>query len=115
MFLLLFCFVGDDDAQYYEIEYHNNYKLITDHRNEQKYYLVQCGTQPPAGLDANAIIHQVPVTNVAALETTVVPYLEVSIVFIYLFTFVPVNKKKWKVNAHSLFFSYTCFVDARCR
>ncbi|KAI7860054.1 hypothetical protein BDC45DRAFT_167761 [Circinella umbellata] len=66
----------DDDAQYYEIEYHNNYKLITDHRNEQQYYLVQCGTQPPAGLAANAIIHQVPVTNVAALETTVVPYLE---------------------------------------
>ncbi|KAI9266743.1 hypothetical protein BDA99DRAFT_31496 [Phascolomyces articulosus] len=74
--MVYYIFIGDDDAQYYEIEYHNNYKLVTDHRNEQQYYLVQCGTPPPQGLAANAIIHNIPVTNVAALETTVVPYLE---------------------------------------
>ncbi|KAI9494051.1 hypothetical protein BDB00DRAFT_344180 [Zychaea mexicana] len=66
----------EDDAQYFEIEYHNNYKLVTDHRNEKQYYLVQCGTPVPTGIATDAIVHQIPVTSVGAVETTVVPYLE---------------------------------------
>lgn len=69
---------GDDDAKYFEIQYFNNYKLITDHRNEQQYALVQCGTPLPTNLANGTEIYQVPVTSVAAVETTVVPYLEVT-------------------------------------
>ncbi|CDS08531.1 hypothetical protein LRAMOSA09892 [Lichtheimia ramosa] len=66
----------EDEAKYFAIEYHNNYKVITDHRNEKQYYLVQCGTTAPSVPQGTAV-YNVPLTSVAALETTVVPYLEV--------------------------------------
>lgn len=69
--------LDEDDASFFNIEYHNNYKLVSDHRNNKTYCLVQCGTTTPAGLAADVEVYQVPVTNAAALETTVVPYLEV--------------------------------------
>lgn len=71
-----------DDAQYFKIDYHNNYKLVTDQRNQQTYALVQCGTPNPTNLPNGTEIYQVPVTNAAVLETTVVPYLEVGLSYL---------------------------------
>ncbi|ORZ18727.1 hypothetical protein BCR42DRAFT_411472 [Absidia repens] len=68
-----------DSAQLFTIEYHNNYKVLTDTTaSNQKYVLVQCGTPaPPVSNFPNGTeIYQIPITKAAVLSTTVVPYLE---------------------------------------
>ncbi|KAL0093464.1 hypothetical protein F4703DRAFT_1274828 [Phycomyces blakesleeanus] len=67
---------SDDTASLFTIEYFKNYKLVTDTRSASTYALVQCGTPTPSDLPAGTEVYQVPVTKVAALQTTVVPYIE---------------------------------------
>ncbi|KAG0171299.1 hypothetical protein DFQ28_010792 [Apophysomyces sp. BC1034] len=68
--------LSTDITTYFSVSYHNNYKLVTDNRNHQTYALVQSGTPVPGDLANGTEVYQIPVTKVAALETTVVPYLE---------------------------------------
>lgn len=50
---------------------------MTNKRSGVSYTLVQCGTPAPANADNSTNLRSVPVTKVAAMETTAVPYLEV--------------------------------------
>ncbi|KAF7728127.1 hypothetical protein EC973_006642 [Apophysomyces ossiformis] len=68
--------LSTDTTTYFSVSYFNNYKLVTDKRNQKTYALVQCGTPTPSNLPKDTEIYQVPVTKAGALETTVVPYLE---------------------------------------
>ncbi|KAI8642350.1 hypothetical protein BD408DRAFT_183198 [Parasitella parasitica] len=67
---------NDDKATYFSIEYHNNYKVVKNSRTGRTYVLVQCGTPPPTDVNNATEIYQIPITKAAAMETTVVPYLE---------------------------------------
>jgi len=69
---------NDDKATYFSIEYHNNYKVVKNSRTGRTYVLVQCGTPAPTDVNNATELYQVPITTAAAMETTVVPYLEVS-------------------------------------
>lgn len=79
------CFIllllDEDSAQLFTIEYHNNYKLLTDVSTGSHFALVQCGTPAPANssLPNGTEIYQVPIKNAAVLSTTVIPFLEVSL------------------------------------
>jgi hypothetical protein len=71
--------LADDKATYFSIEYHNNYKVIENHKTGNTYVLVQCGTPAPTNVTNATEIYNIPITKAAAMETTVVPYLEVKI------------------------------------
>ncbi len=68
-------------AEGFEVEYHDNYKVVTvtdpwQGAEEQfRYVLVQCGTPAPEGYEEAAVI-EVPVEDVIALSTTYLPHLE---------------------------------------
>lgn len=68
-------------AQGWTVDYHDNFKLLTLlnpwRGSEQKfqYLLLQCGTPAPDGYVDIPVI-EVPVPNVAALTTTVLPHLQ---------------------------------------
>jgi hypothetical protein len=70
--------VDADDATYFQISYHNNYKLLVNSYTNETFALYQCGTPQPTGLANGTKFFPVPVSNVAVMETIVVPYLEVS-------------------------------------
>lgn len=72
-------FSGEDKATFFSIEYHNNYKVVKNSRTGRTYVLVQCGTPSPTDVNNATEIYQIPITKAAAMETTVVPYLEVSL------------------------------------
>ncbi|MCY4115676.1 MAG: ABC transporter substrate-binding protein [Caldilineaceae bacterium] len=67
-------------AQGWTVEYHDNFKLLTllnpwrGSEQEFQYLLLQCGTPAPDGY-ADIPVIEVPVANVAALTTTVLPHL----------------------------------------
>jgi iron complex transport system substrate-binding protein len=68
-------------ASGFDVEYFNNYKLVTVTNPWQgadesfQYVLVQCGTPAPDGYDDTQVI-QVPIQSVIALSTTYLPHLE---------------------------------------
>ncbi|MGB1287750.1 MAG: ABC transporter substrate-binding protein [Aggregatilineales bacterium] len=65
----------------FEVEYFNNYKVVTVLRPWQfaeeafTYVLVQCGTPIPHGFD-DATIIDVPVQSMVAMSTTILPHLD---------------------------------------
>ena len=67
-------------ASGFDVEYHNNYKIITVTNPWQgaqqsfRYVLVQCGTLAPQGVDGAVI--EVPVANLIAMSTTYLPTVE---------------------------------------
>ncbi len=67
-------------ASGFEVEYHNNYKVITVTNPWQgaqesfRYVLLQCGT--PAPQDVEGTVIEVPVKNIIAMSTTYLPSLE---------------------------------------
>ncbi|KAI8348827.1 hypothetical protein EDC96DRAFT_310418 [Choanephora cucurbitarum] len=67
---------ANDKGQYFSIEYHNNYKVVNNYRTGHSYVLVQCGTPKPTNVSSTAEIYEIPITKAAAMETSVVPYLE---------------------------------------
>ncbi|GAA5803887.1 hypothetical protein HPULCUR_009372 [Helicostylum pulchrum] len=67
---------ADDKGTFFSVSYHNNYKIVENHKSGRNYVLVQCGTPAPTGLTNVTEIYNIPVTKVAAMETTAVPYLE---------------------------------------
>ncbi|KAG2210186.1 hypothetical protein INT46_009995 [Mucor plumbeus] len=67
---------SEDKATFFSIEYHNNYKVVKNSRTGRTYVLVQCGTPSPTDVNNATEIYQIPITKAAAMETTVVPYLE---------------------------------------
>jgi len=64
----------------FEVEYHNNYKIVTVTNPWQgaqesfRYVLVQCGTPAPQEVDGAVI--EVPVANIMAMSTTYLPTLD---------------------------------------
>ncbi|GJJ68293.1 hypothetical protein EMPS_00639 [Entomortierella parvispora] len=69
-----------DTATFFSVKYFNNYKVVknTDPLVNTTYVLTQCGTPAPAasGFSNTTVFFDIPVTNVAALDTTAVSYLE---------------------------------------
>ena len=67
-------------ASGFNVEYHNNYKVVTVTNPWQgaqesfRYVLLQCGT--PAPQDVEGEIIEVPVSNIIAMSTTYLPTLE---------------------------------------
>ena len=67
-------------ASGFDVEYHNNYKVVTvtdpwqGAQESFRYVLVQCGTPTPQGLDGAVI--EVPVANIIAMSTTYLPTIE---------------------------------------
>lgn len=68
---------ADDKANIFSIEYYKNYKVIQNHKNQQSYVLVQCGTPTPSNITNSTEVYQVPITKAGVMETSIVPYLEV--------------------------------------
>ena len=64
----------------FEVEYHNNYKIVTVTNPWQgaqesfRYLLVQCGTPAPQDVDGDVI--EVPVVDMIAMSTTYLPTLD---------------------------------------
>ena len=64
----------------FDVEYHNNYKVVTVTNPWQgaqesfRYLLVQCGTPAPQNIDGAVI--EVPVDNIIAMSTTYLPTLQ---------------------------------------
>lgn len=71
-----------DAASGFDVEYHNNYKVVTVNTPWQgaeeplTYVLVQCGTPAPEGIEADATI-EVPVNSVVSMSTSFLPHLSV--------------------------------------
>ncbi|MCA0457480.1 MAG: ABC transporter substrate-binding protein [Chloroflexi bacterium] len=69
-----------DTASGFDVEYHNNYKIVTVNTPWQgaeeplTYVLVQCGTPAPEGIEATATI-EVPVNSVVSMSTSFLPHL----------------------------------------
>ncbi len=69
-----------DAASGFDVEYHNNYKVVTVNTPWQGaeaalvYLLVQCGTPAPEGIEAAATI-EVPVNSVVSMSTSFLPHL----------------------------------------
>ena len=67
-------------ASGFDVEYHNNYKIVTVSNPWQgaqesfRYVLLQCGT--PAPQDVEGAVIEVPVSNIIAMSTTYLPTLE---------------------------------------
>lgn len=66
-------------AEGFTVEYFNNYKVVTvvpfvGAEESLTYVLVQCGTPTPE-IEADAVI-EVPVTNIVAMSTSILPHLE---------------------------------------
>lgn len=67
-------------ASGFDVEYHNNYKVVTVTNPWQgaqesfRYVLLQCGT--PAPQDVEGTVIEVPVRNIIAMSTTYLPTLE---------------------------------------
>jgi iron complex transport system substrate-binding protein len=72
--------VSVDYATGFQVEYHNNYKVVTVSKPWQgaeegfQYVLVQCGTPAPEGFE-NASVIEVPVKSIIAMSTTYLPHL----------------------------------------
>ncbi|CAG8531846.1 5654_t:CDS:2, partial [Scutellospora calospora] len=64
-------------ATLFTINYNNNYKLVTNTDTKENFALVQCGTPVPTNLPAGTKIFNISLNNVAILDTSVVPFLEV--------------------------------------
>lgn len=67
-------------ASGFDVEYHNNYKVVTVTNPWQgaqesfRYLLLQCGT--PAPRDVEGTVIEVPVKNIIAMSTTYLPTIE---------------------------------------
>ena len=67
-------------ASGFDVEYHNNYKIVTVTNPWQgaqesfRYVLLQCGTPAPQGVEGAVV--EVPVKNIIAMSTTYLPTLE---------------------------------------
>ncbi len=67
-------------ASGFDVEYHNNYKVVTVTNPWQgaqesfRYVLLQCGTPAPEGVEGAVV--EVPVKNIIAMSTTYLPTLE---------------------------------------
>lgn len=69
-----------DYAQNFDVEYFNNYKVVTmlpwpGAEEALEYVLVQCGTPAPEGYDESAIF-EVPVNSFVATSTSMLPHLD---------------------------------------
>ena len=69
-----------DYAQNFNVEYFNNYKVVTmlpwpGAEEALEYVLVQCGTPAPEGYDESAIF-EVPVNSFVATSTSMLPHLD---------------------------------------
>ncbi|CAG8517209.1 9964_t:CDS:2 [Cetraspora pellucida] len=64
-------------ASLFTIKYNNNYKLVTNTNSKETFALVQCGTPIPTGLPAGTKVFNISLNNVAIMDTSVVPFLEV--------------------------------------
>ena len=68
-------------ASGFEVEYHNNYKIVTVTNPWQgaqesfRYVLVQCGTPAPQNSETTGAVIEVPVANIIAMSTTYLPAL----------------------------------------
>ncbi|KAJ2784203.1 hypothetical protein H4R18_001258 [Coemansia javaensis] len=62
-------------AKLFGIEYHDTYKVLSDHSSKSTYVLYQCGSDKPSVKDAAAFI-PIPVSSVAAWSTTAPAFLE---------------------------------------
>lgn len=66
-------------AEGFTVEYFDNYKVVTivpwvGAEETRTYILVQCGTDAPADMEADAVI-TVPVERVVTLSTTILPHI----------------------------------------
>ena len=67
-------------ASGFDVEYHNNYKIVTvinpwqGAQESFRYVLLQCGTPAPQGVEGAVV--EVPVKNIIAMSTTYLPTLE---------------------------------------
>ena len=70
-----------EEATGFQVEYFNNYKVVTVTKPWQgaeegfQYVLVQCGTPAPEGFDPASVI-QVPIRSIVAMSTTYLPHLD---------------------------------------
>ncbi len=70
-----------EEATGFQVEYFNNYKVVTVTKPWQgaeegfQYVLVQCGTPAPEGFDPASVI-QVPIRTMVAMSTTYLPHLD---------------------------------------
>lgn len=72
--------VSVDYAQNFDVEYFNNYKVVTmlpwvGAETPLQYVLVQCGTPAPEGYDGVPVIN-VPVGRFVAMSTSMLPHLD---------------------------------------
>ncbi|KAI8138337.1 hypothetical protein BJV82DRAFT_631914 [Fennellomyces sp. T-0311] len=68
--------LANDQANGFSVEYHNWYKVVTNHQVNQQYALVCCG-QPTTGLSGYHAVLNTPVTNVGVTNVRdVLPYME---------------------------------------
>ncbi|MCB9460671.1 MAG: ABC transporter substrate-binding protein [Anaerolineaceae bacterium] len=69
-----------DYAENFDVEYFNNYKVVTmlpwpGAEEALQYVLVQCGTPAPEGYD-EAATFEVPVNSMVAMSTSMLPHLD---------------------------------------
>ncbi|MEO1290857.1 MAG: ABC transporter substrate-binding protein [Chloroflexota bacterium] len=66
-------------AENFTVEYFSNYKVVTvvpfaNAEETRTYILVQCGTEVPDDIEADAIV-EAPVQRIVALSTTILPHI----------------------------------------
>nr|CAG8509204.1 2582_t:CDS:2 [Entrophospora candida] len=64
-------------AQFFSIQYFNNYKLLTNTQSKETFALYQCGTPAPTTLPTGTKVFSIAANKIAALDTSSVSFLEV--------------------------------------
>ena len=68
------------NSKQWDVQYYNNYKILTNKKANETYLLYQCGTEPPSSESAtgkHAVVVPIPLQDGVALTSTVqIPFLE---------------------------------------
>jgi hypothetical protein len=67
-----------EDSKFWDVEYANTYKIVTNKSANTTYLLYQCGSEPPADqLDGrHAEVFEIPLSGVGITQTPTITYLE---------------------------------------
>ena len=70
--------VAPTHSEYWDVEYFNTYKIVTNKEFDLTYLLYQCGTEPPADqMDGRHVaVLEIPLSEVAISATPMISYME---------------------------------------
>ena len=67
--------VAPEFSSNWDVQYFDTYKIVSNLASNYTYLLYQCGSEPPAGVEADGVF-EIPLQNVGITQTPMITYLE---------------------------------------